>query len=131
MSAERSPRGWLAPHQAWQLAAGFTLWSLWFVAAYGGLSVVCALAPPAPERGPFNGLNLALLLLTLVTVVLLLGAAWQCWRGRRLPRPEGPALRERAVRHRFLAGLSALLYATAAAATAFVALPLLWLPPCV
>ncbi|MDA7415016.1 hypothetical protein PGB34_01440 [Xenophilus arseniciresistens] len=131
MKGSRVACAWLAPHRAWHVAAGFTLWSLWFVAAYGALSVACAVAPPAPARGPFTGVNLSLLLLTLATVALLLAAAWQCWRGRRALRPEGPAHRERAVRRRFLAGLSALLYLTAAAATAFVGLPLLWLPPCV
>ena len=168
--------GWLAPHSPWQLAAGYTLWALWFVAAYGGLSVACAVAPPAAGRGPFTALNLALIVLTLGTVALLLGAAWRCWRaasvllplplregggeGRatctttrgihrraaphpaspqrgeaqiQAPDPEAPPprdYRERAMRHRFMAGLSALLHLTAAAATVFVGLPLLWLPPC-
>lgn len=120
----------LVPHSPWQLAAGYTLWSLWFVAVYGGLSVACSRAPPGAERGPFNSLSLGLMILTVATVCLLLIAARQCWRGRRVARHEGPAHRERAVRHRFLAGLSALLHLTAAVATGFVGLPLAWLPPC-
>lgn len=129
MSALRAWR-WAAPHSPWQLAAGYALWSVWFVAVYGGLSVACSLAPPSAAQGPLNPLNLGLLLLTVGTVAVLLIAAWRCWRRRRAVRREGGADRERAVRHRFLAGLSALLHLTAAVATAFVGLPLAWLPPC-
>lgn len=128
--SDSRPLHWLSPHSAWQLAAGFTVWSLWFVAVYGGLSVGCATAPPGAARGPFTGLNLALLVLTLATVIVLLGAAWIClqaWRSAQAPSQRGT---EGAVRRRFMAGLAALLHLSAALATVFVGLPLLWLPPC-
>lgn len=121
---------WLSPHSPWQLAAGFTVWSLWFVAVYGGLSVGCSMAPPSAAQGPFTGLNLALLVLTLATVIVLLGAAWCClqaWRAAHAPATRGI---EGEARRRFMAGLSALLHLSAAIATLFVGLPLLWLPPC-
>ena len=31
------------------LIVGLTLWSVWFVAVYSGLSVACAVNPPPPE----------------------------------------------------------------------------------
>ncbi len=36
------------------LAVGLTLWSVWFVAVYSGLSVACAVTPPPPEAGALN-----------------------------------------------------------------------------
>lgn len=129
-------RGWLAPHSPWQLVAGFTLWAIWFVAVYGGLSVACAVGDPAPTGGLRSGLTLALLALTLGTVLVLLLAAGHCWRGLRRMRAGSEAPvddeegRERAQRRQFVAGLAALLHLTAAVATVFVGLPLLWLPPC-
>ena len=128
---------WLAPHSPWQLVAGFTLWAIWFVAVYGGLSVACAVAPPASQRGSMTGLSLGLLALTLGTVLVLLFAAWHCLRGLRRLRAAGPEpgddgeeAADRHARRQFVAGLAALLHGTAAVATVFVGLPLLWLPPC-
>ncbi|RYF70654.1 MAG: hypothetical protein EOO29_31430, partial [Comamonadaceae bacterium] len=109
--------GLLAPHSPWQLAAGFTLWAIWFVAVYGGLSVGCAVAPPSSERGAITGLGLGLMALTAATVALLLLAAAYCLRGlRRLrahritPAADGEDGAERNERRQFVAGLSALLH---------------------
>ncbi|WP_225783960.1 hypothetical protein [Xenophilus sp. Marseille-Q4582] len=121
---------WPAPHSPWQLALGFSVWSLWFVVAYVGLSLGCAMAPPPAGPGAFTALNLGLSLWTVATVGMLLAAAWVClraWRAARAPGPHGPA---GAARRRFMAGLSALLHLAAAGATVFVGLPLVWLPPC-
>lgn len=62
-----------------QLVMGFIVWSLWFVAAYAGLSVACSLAPP-PSVSAWTWINLLLLGLTLIITALLLACAWRCWR---------------------------------------------------
>lgn len=150
---------WLSPDSPWQLALGFTLWSLWFVGVYGGVSVACSARWAADARGPWNGVNGALIAGTLATVVMLLLAARRCLRHARTLRgldPAGPhrparpadavgqaeadeppagevpgsAFAQRRERRRFIAFMAALLHALAAASTVFVALPLLRLPPC-
>lgn len=102
------------------LLAGLTLWSLWFVALYGGLSVACAVAPPAPQQGALTLLNLALALLTLVTVGLLAWLGWRAWQVAGDASGGG----------RDVARLSAGLYAFSAVATCYVGLPVIALPPC-
>ncbi|MFY0664848.1 MAG: hypothetical protein JXQ97_09480 [Natronospirillum sp.] len=47
-----------------QLVIGLTVWCVWFVAVYGGLSVACELAAPEPARGAFNTISLTLIVLT-------------------------------------------------------------------
>ncbi len=107
-----------------QLVLGLSVWALWFVVAYGALSVACAFMPPAVERGAVNWLNGALLLLTLLTTAGLLWAGWWCWRAAQAAALAGHA------RSRFVAAVSAGLHAGAAASTVFVGLPLFVLPPC-
>lgn len=107
-----------------QIPLGLVIWSLWFVAIYAGLSVACAVAPPPPGTGPLNGLNLALGLLTLVT---LLGLLWLARRFWRMTAP-GHTLN---ARQAFVTRMAAGMHLIAALATLFVGLPLLWLPPCV
>lgn len=109
------------------LLLGLVIWSGWFVALYGGLSVGCALAAPNEAAGPMNWLNATLALLTLLTVGLLLFLAGGCWRARR-DHQAMPSVEQRGP---YLAGLSAALYLLSAAATLFIGLPLLILPPCV
>jgi hypothetical protein len=107
------------------LVLGLTLWFAWFCVVYAGLSVACAVAPPAPETGPFNGLNAGLLVLTVLTSLLLGWAARRCWRdAQQFPARSPPG------RKRFVADASAALYALAAVSTLLVGLPLLVLPPC-
>jgi hypothetical protein len=106
-----------------QLALGFVIWSAWFVAAYGGLSVACGLAPPPEAQGARTWINAALGLLTLATAAVLLTLAWRCWRARRSTAP-GQA-------EHFVAPLAAALHAAAAGATLFVGLPATAIPPCV
>lgn len=108
-----------------QLALGFTVWSVWFVAAYGGLSLGCSAAPPPPQAGALNWLNGLLALLTLATAAGLSGCAWACWRARA-----SQTAPQRLVGSRFIAPTAAALHAAAALATLFVGLPLVVLPPC-
>jgi hypothetical protein len=111
-------------HHPLQLVIGLSVWAVWFVVVYGGVSVVCAFTPVLPGRGAWNAVNGSLLLFTLATLALLLWLAWRCRRALR------DASMSREGTQRFIAALGAALYATAAIATAFVALPLLVLPPC-
>ncbi|MFY0990384.1 hypothetical protein [Halomonas sp. C05BenzN] len=110
----------LAAGHPLQLVLGLTIWSLWFVTVYGGLSVACAVAPPAPAQGAMTGLNGGLGLLTLATLGLLLWLAGWCLGAAR--RSSG--------RGRFMAALAAGLHLFSAAGVAFVGLPLVTLPPC-
>ena len=54
---------------------GLTLWSIWFVAIYGGYQVLpwCRLSL---TKVRINHINITLLLLSLITAVLLAGLAW-------------------------------------------------------
>ena len=102
------------------LAIGLTLWSLWFVVVYGGLSVACAVAPPAPEQGPLNLINLALGLFTLATVALLAALAWRSWQAAGGASGRGC----------HVARVAAWLYAFSAVGTLYVGVPLIAVPPC-
>lgn len=106
-----------------QIPLGLIVWSLWFVAIYGGQAVVCKLSPPPPEQGIFNWLNGGLGLLTLFTLVLLLWLARHFWQLSRPPHE----LNERQV---FVTKLAAGIHMIAALATLFVGIPLLQIPPC-
>lgn len=113
-------RRWWAPSHPAQLLLGLTLWSLWFVILYGGLSVACELAPPAPGQGALTAINAGLALLTLTTLGLL---AWLAWRGLTAGRVSVGG-------SRFIALTGAGLHLFSAAGVAFVGLPILALPPC-
>lgn len=98
---------------------GLVIWSLWFVALYGAQGLGCALAPPAPEDGAATWLNALLGGFTLLTVLLLLGLALFSWRSAAANSSQ-----------RFLLRLAAGVHLVGAAATAFIGLTLLGLPPC-
>ena len=106
-----------------QLALGFAIWSVWFVAAYAALSLGCSLAPPADAASARTWINASLGVATLATVLLLLVLAWRCWRGRDTAAAGQPG--------HFVAPLAAALHLAAALATLFVGLPLVAIPPCV
>lgn len=114
----------ISPYRAWHLILGPTLWGIWFVAVYGGLSLGCVIAPPAPEQGPWNWINLVLWLFTLLTVALLLFWAFRCWKAARPTRQPLP-------RERFIATLGAAVHLMSALITLFIGLPILVLSPCV
>lgn len=112
----------LYPHHPAHLIVGLTVWSAWFVVLYGGLSVVCQLAPPEPDSGPVNWLNPLLWLSTLGVVAVLLWLARRLWRAS--------AVAAESIR-RYINLTSALLYVISAFATLAVAVPVLFLPPCI
>jgi hypothetical protein len=104
------------------LALGLIVWSAWFVALYGGLSVGCALAPPDAELGARTWLNGLLGAFTAFTLAGLVLWSWLSWRAARASLAGS--------RERFLTTLSAALYAVAAVSTLVIGLPILGLPPC-
>lgn len=102
-----------------QMVMGFIIWSVWFVTAYGGLSVACALAPPPVIHGHMTWINALLMLLTVFTTLFLLALAYRCWKAR--PTTEN---------RRFVVWIAFAGYLAAAIATFAGGLPLLGLPPC-
>lgn len=112
----------LFPHHPAHLIVGLTVWSAWFVVLYGGLSVACQLAPPDPAQGPLNWLNPLLWLSTLVVVGGLL------WLARRLWRASTDSSEATL---RYISLTSAVLYVISAFSTLAVAVPVLFLPPCI
>jgi hypothetical protein len=105
------------------LVLGLVVWSVWFVAIYGVLSVACTVAPPPETAGAFTGINALLLLLTVFTAAALVYGAWRCWltTGDAADDP-GPA--------RFIPGVSAAAYLAASVAVLAIGLPAIVLPPC-
>ncbi len=113
----------LSPTHPFQLVLGLVIWSVWFVALYGGLSVGCAVAPPDPAAGALTWLNALLLLLTLATTLLLVHWTLRCWRGAS--EAGGGTVK------RFLTWVASGVHLTAAGATLAVGLPVIVFPPCV
>lgn len=105
------------------LVLGLVVWSLWFVAIYGGLSVGCAVAPPDATAGSLTWINGVLLVFTLATTALLLYWSFNCWRSRAAVQGD----RSR----RFIAGVGAAVHLVSAVAVLFIGLPAVVLPPCV
>ncbi|MFA7505479.1 MAG: hypothetical protein WCZ28_12335 [Burkholderiaceae bacterium] len=106
------------------LFLGLALWAVWFVAAYGGLSLACMAAAPPRDAGAFTGINLGLAVLTVGT------AAWLAMAGVALRRALMSLPADAPSRERFIGLVSSCLYFVAAVATLFVGLPVLVLPPC-
>ncbi|MDX5410540.1 MAG: hypothetical protein LPJ94_09995 [Thauera sp.] len=101
---------------------GLTLWSVWFVALYGGTAMACARFAPPPGAGP-GAINVGFLLFTLLTALLPAYYAVRCWRAARRSA-------ERPPQERFAARVGAAMHVVAVVAIVFVGLPLLGLPPC-
>ncbi|MGR2739816.1 hypothetical protein ACUY1T_15325 [Billgrantia sp. Q4P2] len=102
------------------LVTGLTIWGLWFVAIYAGLSVACSVAPPAPERDMLTAINVGVGLATLVTTALLL---WLTWASVA-------AGRKAELRECYFAYVSAGVFLFSAGGTLFVGYPIMFLPPC-
>lgn len=115
-------KGLRSPYHPGHIPLGLVLWSLWFVALYGGLSVACSLAPPEPQQGPWNWLNALLGVSALLTAAALAALAVWSWRAGKRVRLQA--------REGFVAVLAASTYGAAAVATLVISLPILSLPPC-
>lgn len=121
---------YFAPTHPMQLALGLTLWCVWFVAVYGGVSLACMwqepVAPAWQPVGALAAINAGLLMLSGLTIALL---AWWMWRcAKAAGAPEAPGTGPRA--SRFIAFTAAALHGSALLAVVFVAIPLWSLPPC-
>jgi hypothetical protein len=116
---------WFNPYHPAQLVIGLTIWSIWFVVMYAGLSVACQLAAPA-EQGALNWFNVSLFLFTLVVLAVLLALAWRsgraCLQQRKVNNAGG-------VKH-FTGYVSTVLYLASAVATLAGGLPVLVFVPC-
>ncbi|MFA5494373.1 MAG: hypothetical protein WC247_06315 [Porticoccaceae bacterium] len=112
-----------SPFHPLHLVLGLIVWAAWFVAMYGGLSVVCSVAPPAPALGARTWINAALLALTAVITALLLIQGWRCWRASA-PAGEGSP------NQRFIGRVAAGAYLLTAVSTLMIGLPVIVLPPC-
>jgi hypothetical protein len=110
---------WLHPLQ---ILLGPSLWALWFVALYGGLSIACVRAPPATS-GPGNWLSITLAIVSLGLAGLLAGCALRCLRAARQAAATSPGAS-------FVGRLAAGTHFAAALSMLFIALPLVRLPPC-
>lgn len=99
---------------------GLTLWSIWFVAVYGGHAVACEAAAPSPAQGALTWLNGGLLLVSLLTAGALAVLTWGCYLAAKQHRG----------RMRFNAAVSAGLYLFSTFSVVFVALPIMGIPPC-
>lgn len=110
----KSAKFLLAASHPMHLVLGLVIWSLWFIAIYGGLSVYCSVAEDHPASGIFHPLNIGLLIFTAITCVKLAVLATWCWRNTK----------------GFPGRVSAMLYVAALIATIAVAAPIVYLPPC-
>jgi len=105
-----------------QLVWGLTLWALWFVVAYGGLSVGCEITRPDPATGAKTLINGWLVVVTLITTLLLLWLtrrSWWAWRRTTIGY------------RRFICAIATCLYAVSAIATLATGFPIIVLPPCI
>lgn len=109
-------------HHPFHFALGLIVWSVWFVAVYGGLSVGCAIAPPASESGSLNWLSGALGAVTVLVFAWLIRQMLKAWRTAHASDAKS--------RTRFMTTVSAGLYAIAATSTLVIGLPIVGLPPC-
>lgn len=112
-----------SPFHPLHLVLGLIIWAAWFVAMYGGLSVACSVASPAPADGAQTWINAALLALTLVITVLLLIQGYRCWRASSSAENGGRS-------RRFISRVAAGVYLLSAIATLMIGLPVIALPPC-
>lgn len=115
----------LSPFHPLQLTLGLIIWSLYFVAVYAGMSIVCSDFAPPQSNGPVTWLNAALLALTIIVV---LGLLFQAWRGWRVLSREGSSATDN---NRFIVYVGVAVYLVAALATVLTGAPLLVLTPCI
>ena len=113
-----------SPYHPIQLVLGLSIWAIWFVIIYAGLSVACERQPVGLEQGSLTSLNLVLMAFTMLTCGLLLFMAHRNWRRARR------VWTELSHAQRFIVRLSVALDMVAALVTLAVGLPAVVLPPC-
>lgn len=107
------------PHPI-HLAAGLSVWFIYFIIVYGGMSVGCSFSEASALQHPWTWINAFVIG---VTAVFTSGLAWAAWKCHRVT-PRGPN------QPRFLLRMAAVLYAVSALATLLVGLPAILYPPC-
>ncbi|GGC84688.1 hypothetical protein [Halopseudomonas salina] len=117
-----------SPSHPLQMFFGLIVWSAWFVSLYGGLGVVCKLAPPSPDQGVMTWVNALVLVLGMALSLFLLFCARRCWAVRSAAQCLSARERDN---QRFIASAAAGVYLVGAFATLAVALPAVMLAPCV
>ncbi|MCW8091521.1 hypothetical protein [Alteromonas sp. ASW11-130] len=105
----------------WQYVAGWVIWAVWFVIAYGGLSVACQIAAPDPEQGLINWITVSSLTLTLIVVGYLVWCAVKSWT----------LLRVSSLEAKFTLQIATAVYIFAALGTLAIGLSLLLIVPCI
>lgn len=113
-----------SPYHPVQLVVGLSIWAVWFVIIYAGLSVACEQQSGGLQQGSLTSVNLVLMAFTMLTCGLLLFLAHHNWRSaRRMWRALSSS-------QRFIVRLSVALDLVAALVTLAVGLPAVVLPPC-
>jgi hypothetical protein len=110
----------------WELIAGPTIWSVYFLAAYVAAAIVCA------KDGDFASVRVAILALGLAALAAIGYAgfdAWRRWRGGHETSPPHDDDTEMS-RHQFLALATLLLCGVSFIATIYVALPATFFASC-
>lgn len=113
----------------WELIAGPTVWSAYFLVVYVGAAIFCAKAGAAAD---FQTLRFAVLGLGLAALAIIgyAGAdAWRRWRRGEEDLPPHDDDTEMS-RHQFLALATLLLCGVSFVATIFVALPAIFFASC-
>ena len=111
------------PNHPLHLVLGPTLWAVWFVVIYAGLSVACRLSPPAADQGAMTWISGLLLLMTVLVILLLLILGRWCWR----EASTNPSLSRN---RRFISRVSAGAYLVMAISSFLIGVPIILLPPC-
>lgn len=114
-----------SPFHPIHLFLGLAIWAVWFVALYGGLSVGCAVAPPASEEQAGTWINGAILGFALLVGGYLFWCAYRCLRASSDAIQHNDRLRV------FISRTAAAVYLVSAFASLALGVPGLVLPPCV
>ena len=114
----------LSPFHPMQLVMGLIIWAAWFVVLYGLQGVACGVAPPSAALGAVTWVNAVLLVVGACVTLLLLYAAYRCWKA-------GPDPSRGDSHRQFVARVGAGIYLFSAVAAAAITLPVVIYPPCV
>lgn len=106
------------------LVAGLVVWAVWFVLLYSILSIACNISPPATNH-PWNWLNGALLVMTLITAAKLLYFAYYFSAKRSLAHVASSPTKH------FINWIIVAVFIVAAIATSAIGIMTLFFPPCI
>lgn len=107
-----------------QIVLGLIIWAVWFVVIYGGIGVVCGVAPPPVEQGALTWINGLMLVLGIAFAAYLGHRSWLCYKA-------APEFGAGDPHGRFISRIASFVYGFAAVASLGIALPVVLFPPCV